>query len=111
MYATYADEESVGFCVSESGASSSSEWVQVPESLVARLVSLGQAYELHHVPMIELYGETTFNSAQVQNLDMEVRFLAKVTRDEALGRVIEQLLPLLERVGHDASLSLVVVGP
>ena len=110
VYATYADEEPVGFCVSQHGARPSSEWLQVPESLVARLVSLGQAYDLHHVPMIELHGETIFNSAQTQNIDLEVRFLATVTRDEALKRVIAQLAPLLERVAHNASLSLVVVG-
>jgi hypothetical protein len=111
VYATYADEEPVGFCVSEHGVRPSSGWLLVPESLVARLVSLGQAYQLHHVPMIELHGETIFNSAQAQNMDTEVRFLAGVIRDEALGHVIEQLLPLLERVADNVSSSLMVVGP
>jgi len=111
VYATYADEEPVGFCVSQQEARPFSDWLQVPESLVARLVSLGQAYDLHHVPMIDLHGETLFNSAQAQNIDVELRFLATVIRDDALEHVIQQLLPLLERVAHNGSLSLVVVGP
>jgi hypothetical protein len=111
VYATYADEEPVGFCVSQHDARPSDGWVQIPESLVARLISLGQAYDLHHVPMIDLHGETIFNSAQAQNVDIELRFLATVIRDHALEHVIQQLLPLVARVARDRSLSLMTVGP
>lgn len=104
----YRDDEPVGI-----GARGTEPdgWVYVPERLFARLVALGQAYELHLLPVIEVYGETTLTSAQCATLGEELLFLRQVTNDEALHRVVEILIPLVELTARQRKQAIIVAGP
>ncbi len=94
---TYQNDTLVHFGTAPSQKDPES-WVGVPERLVARLTSLGMAYELHHVQMIDIYDDTTFRSQQCEKLYGELEFLAGVTKDALLGEVINTLAGLLKPV-------------
>ncbi|MCP4202406.1 MAG: hypothetical protein GY769_10800 [bacterium] len=94
---TYQNDTLVHFGTAPSQRDPES-WVGVPERLVARLTSLGMAYELHHVQMIDIYDDTTFRSQQCEKLYGELEFLAGVTKDALLGEVINTLAGLLKPV-------------
>jgi hypothetical protein len=92
---TYQNDPQVHFGIAKSQQDPES-WVGVPERLVARLTSLGMAYELHHVQMIDIYDDTTFKSQQCEKLYLELEFLAGITKDQVLGGVLNTLAGLIK---------------
>ena len=86
-------------------------WTYVPERLFGRLVSLGQAYELHLLPVIDQYAATTLNAEQCVTLADELRFLGDVTNDPALDAVLESLIPVVDAIARDTQRALDVIGP
>ena len=106
---TYSEEEAVGFGLAQAGTSPDADaLVMVPETLVVRLGLIASAYGLHHLPMIDVHGETRFNHIQRQNLGMELEFISNVVRDPALLAIMVNLRRLVED-GRDWDL--VVSGP
>jgi hypothetical protein len=83
----------------------------VPERLFGRLVNLGQAYELHLVPVIDQYSATSLNAAQCVTLADELCFLGDVTNDLALDAVLECLIPVVDALARDTQRALDVIGP
>lgn len=92
---TYNNDAKVHFGIARSHQDPQ-DWVRVPERLVARLTSLGMAYELHHIQMIDIYDDTTFRSQQCEKLYEELVFLAGVTKDPVLGDVLNRIAGLLK---------------
>ncbi len=92
---TYQNDAQVHFGIAPSQKSPES-WVAVPERVVARLTSMGMAYELHHIQMIDIYDDTTFKSQQCEKLYRELEFLAGVIKDPVLGEVLNTLAALIK---------------
>lgn len=81
-FSTYAADEGVGFVLARSDAEPDLDaMLMIPETLVARLVGVAAAYQLHHLPMIAISGETRFNHVQRQSVVEELDFIAGVLRD------------------------------
>lgn len=93
--ATYKSDAEVHFGIARAHREPE-KWVRIPERLVARLTSMGMAYELHHVQMIDIYDDTTFKSQQCEKLYGELVFLAGVTKDPVLGDVLAKIASLIE---------------
>lgn len=93
--ATYRDDAQVHFGIAEA-QNHPETWVGVPERLVARLTSMGMAYELHHVQLIDIYDDTTFKSQQCEKLYLELEFLAGIVNDPALREVLNTLGRMLK---------------
>ena len=109
--ATYADDEPVSFALSTSSRAER-QTVEIPESLFARAQSIARAYNLHLLPAIEIYAETTLNKSQCVTLLEEVQFVGRVVND---GLLAEHLLAL-ERMlvaGVDSSgpAAILIEGP
>lgn len=91
---TYKNDAQVHFGIARSHQDPE-DWLRLPERLVARLTSLGVAYELHHIQMIDIYDDTTFKSQQCEKLQTELLFLGSVTKDPLLVEVISKLTGLI----------------
>ena len=106
---TYSEEEGVGFGLAQPGTSPDLDaFIMVPETLAVRLERIAAAYELHHLAMIDVHGETRFNHIQRQNLALELEFISTIVRDPALLAIMGNLRRLVED-GRDWDL--VVSGP
>ena len=107
-FGTYSGEPGVGFGLARPDAEPDLDaMVMVPEALVARLVAIAAGYRLHHLPMIELNGETRFNHVQRQGVLEELNFIAGVLRDPATAEVITMIRPL---ASEHRPLDMVVCG-
>ena len=93
--ASYQNDTQVHFGIAPSQKAPES-WVGVSERVVARLTSMGMAYELHHIQMIDIYDDTTFKSQQCEKLYLELEFLAGVIKDPVLGEVLNTLAALIK---------------
>ena len=108
-FSTYASEEGVGFVLARPNAEPDLDaMVMIPETLVARLVGVAAAYQLHHVPMIDVYGDTRFNRVQRLSVVEELDFLAGVLRDPVAVDVVDKIRNLAEAHGDQ---DLLVSGP
>ena len=106
---TYATDEGVGFVLASPDTEPDLDaMVMIPETLVARLVHVANAYQLHHLPMIDVHGDTRFNRIQRQSLVEELDFVAGVLRDPIAADVVGRIRKLAEA---DGDLDLVVSGP
>lgn len=92
---TYENDAEVHFGIAASHREPE-DWVRLPERLVARLTSMGMAYDLHHIQMIDIYDDTTFRSQQCEKLFRELEFLAGVTKDPLIGEVLNKLGGLIK---------------
>ena len=91
LVSTYAEDESIHIFV-PGGAD---RWI--PERLWRRLVALGQAYELHVLPLLAATTEPRFvNAQQVTTLYDEVLFLTRIVTDAVVVEMITDLRPLLD---------------
>jgi len=72
------------------------DWVRLPERIIARLTSMGMAYELHLIQMIDIYDDTTFKSQQCEKLYAELVFLTGVTQDPVLKDAIAKIAALMK---------------
>lgn len=83
----YAEDVSV--CVQCAGGV-----VWLSERLCRRLVWIGQAYELHLLPL--LGEDRTVNGVQAQALAAELAFVDAIVTDEALQSVLTRLKPVVQ---------------
>jgi hypothetical protein len=93
---TYAEDEPIHIFIPRDAfiPGGADRWV--PERLWWRLVALGQAYQLHLLPLVPGTTERRFlNAQQVSTLCEEVRFLAGVVNDGLVAHMVADLLPLL----------------
>lgn len=84
----------------------------MPESLFARAQSIARAYDLHLLPAIELYAETTLNKAQCVTLLEEVQFVGRVVNDHLLAQHLLSLeRMLLAGVNAAGPTAILIEGP
>lgn len=80
------------------------------ERLFWRLVHIGQAYEMHRLPMLR--EDAVLNRAQAQSLAEELDFIASLLpADTALESLIDQIIPLVRACAAEASQQLIVEWP
>jgi hypothetical protein len=98
LVSTYAEDEPIRIFI-PGGAD---RWI--PERLWRRLVALGQAYELHILPLITGTTEPRFlNAQQVSTLGDEVQFLARIVMDVLVADLVADLRPLLDEAENDTT--------
>jgi hypothetical protein len=108
---TYSDDEPVLFSVTAENRNDRFS-VSMPESLFARAIKLGAAYNLHLLPTLEVYGETSLVKAQCATLLQEVRFVVEIVNDSLLRQHLSELISALERCAHAPGLSgMLIEGP
>ena len=108
QFETYIDEPPVGLALPPPGSEPDLDvMLLIPESLVARLIGLAVAYQLHHLPMVDVATGTRSNAIQRQGVIEELGFIASVVRDPALDEVILRIRFLVE---DRRDLDLVVSG-
>jgi hypothetical protein len=106
---TYKDDVTIEFGICQNDKEPES-YTSVPESMVSRLVNIGNAYNLHIIQLIDVYDEIHLNATQCQNMFKEMEFIATIINDPALFQGLEPVVYLLSKIEHNPSLSLKVCG-
>ena len=111
VQSTYDDDECVRFSVSTSSRSDR-QTIDLPESLFARAQAIARAYDLHLLPAIELYGETSLNKQQCATLLDELSFIRAVVNDNLLAEHLSRVLQALSTCTNCAGPAAVLIeGP
>ena len=85
--------------------------IVVSERILGRLISIGAAYELHVIPMFNLYDEVYFNEHQCENMIGELEFIEYVVNDDILRDFISEVKSIvLECVRANGRYALLVGG-
>lgn len=92
---TYKEDPEVHFGLAEK-RENAADWTGVPERLVNRLTSLAEAYELHYLPRIDIYGDTVFKNEQCKALDAELQFVRGIVKDPALAKTVDRISDLVK---------------
>lgn len=69
--------------------------IKVQEAILSRLINIGKAYELHLVPLFNIYDDVVLNQVQVKNLLDELSFIESVTNDALLHGTISNFRKLI----------------
>lgn len=91
----YKDEADV--CFSINGDLEDNAYY-LSESLCSRVKNIGQAYQLHYISMIDIYGEIKLNKTQVSSLIEELFFIKSVVNDTVIDYFIPPLIELIEKI-------------
>jgi len=91
---TYADDQPVCLSVSTRNRSDR-QTVCLPESLFVRAQAIARAYNLHLLPTIELYGETSLLKDQCATLMAELSFVSEVVNDDLLAHHLREVLQVV----------------
>jgi hypothetical protein len=70
----------------------------VPERIFTRAQAIAAAYELHLLPVINIYEKTELNSKQAQALDEELTFIHYIVNDALLGHWISAMRKSVQKV-------------
>ncbi|MFS1513009.1 hypothetical protein VQL36_11320 [Chengkuizengella sp. SCS-71B] len=70
------------------------------ESICSRIICIGNAYKLHYVPMIDIYGDIKLNKTQVLSLIEELLFIKSIINDEVIEHFVPLIIKLLEEITH-----------
>jgi hypothetical protein len=79
MASTYESDEPVEIELDPTGIRAT-----IPERLFRRIQHIAIAYELHLLPVVDVYTRTTFVKAQCPGLFDELTFIGTVIRDDLL---------------------------
>lgn len=93
--ANYIDD--AGVCFSINGDIEDKDYY-IPETICSRIICLATAYQLHYIPMIEIYGEIKLNKQQVLSLIEEFLFVQFVVNDEIIEYFVSPLTELLKKI-------------
>jgi hypothetical protein len=108
---TYANDEPVCLSVSTRDRGDR-QTVCLPESLFARAQSIARAYNLHLLPTIELYGETSLHKDQCATLLTELSFVSEVVKDDLLVHHLREALQIVRACADCAGPAAVLIeGP
>lgn len=91
--ATYEDDEPVVVYETDSG---DADVLHIPERLFWRLVRVGQAYELHHVPLLGGVEPVRLGRAQCTALCDELAFVAERVDDRLAGAAAHSVITYVE---------------
>ena len=92
----YYDEETVSFSNNSLGDNA----YTLAESLCLRLINIGNAYEIHYLSMIDIYGMTKLNKNQILSLIEELLFVKSIVNDELIEKIVPGLTELLEKISR-----------
>jgi hypothetical protein len=70
----------------------------LPESICSRIICIGNAYKLHYVPMIDIYGDIKLNKIQTHSLIEELLFIKSIVNDEIIEHFVPHIIELLEKI-------------
>lgn len=98
----YADDPAFGVGLGE-GTPGDQDSAWIPERLLARVVALGRAYELHLLPLIEEHEQVHFNSQQAESLAGEVAFVLERVDDPLLRDHGRRIAELVRRGAREAT--------
>ena len=109
--ATYDGDEPVGVGV-DRGEGNYDGWIWIPERLFGRMHHLANAYELHVLNGLDLYGRNALTREQVETLADELEFIGAVVDDAALKGALEALHTIALDVARQPVRSVLVIeGP
>ena len=91
----YKEEEDV--CFSINGDLEDNAYY-LSESLCSRVKYIGKAYQLHYIPMIDIYGDVKLNKTQVSSLIEELVFIKSVVNDTVIDYFVPTLIELLVKI-------------
>lgn len=115
---TYDDDETVA--IAPCKPNDSMEWWKqneaniawVPERIFTRAKAIASAYELHLLPVIDIYEKTELNSKQVQTFDEELAFIHDIVNDELLRHWISAMRKAVQTVLQSSrEMVIVIEGP
>jgi len=111
LSATYANDQPV--CLSLSTRDRGDrQTVCLPESLFARAQAIARAYNLHLLPTIELYCETSLHKDQCATLVAELSFVSEVVNDDLLAHYLREALQVVRACANcDGPAAVLVEGP
>lgn len=113
----YEEEEPVAVGYGPPGAE---EWWQnieeeiawIPSPIFARAQAIASGYDLHLMPVINIYVRTELNQSQAETLLSELRFIRQVANDPLLAEWLEKAEKNVLRVVQSAKeLVVIVEGP
>jgi hypothetical protein len=108
---TYVDDQPVQFSVFARDVRVTSP-VMLPESLFRRSQAIAHAYELHLLPSIDVYAETSLHKDQCMVLVDELRFVGAVVEDELLRKYLRPLVEILEvSMRQPGPVAVMIEGP
>jgi len=111
LSSTYSDDQPVCLSVSTRDRSDR-QMVCIPESLFARAQAIARAYNLHLLPTIELYAETSLHKDQCATLVAELLFVSDVVKDDLLVHHLREALRVLSACVNCAGPAAVLIeGP
>jgi hypothetical protein len=85
--------------------------MEIFEGLVIRLKNIGIAYDLHILPLFDIYGDVFLNQLQCENLLSELEFVERLTNDPLLHNHIVKIKKLATQCLHaDGQLRLLISG-
>ncbi|MDP5277209.1 hypothetical protein [Chengkuizengella axinellae] len=70
------------------------------ESICSRIICIGNAYKLHYLPLIDIYGDIKLNKTQVFSLIEELLFIKSIINDEVIEYFVPSIIKLLEEITH-----------
>jgi hypothetical protein len=85
--------------------------IEVPESLFARLIWLGQAYDLHVLSSTDLSGPVRLTTPQCESFLEELAFVQAVVNDPLLTKIIPVLQAEVSVCARDRRFELLIEGP
>jgi hypothetical protein len=113
----YEEEEpvAVGYGVpgdEEWGRDIEQETALVPSPIFARAQAIARGYDLHLMPLIDIYVRTELNKVQAETLLNELRFIKQVANDPLLAGWLEKMEKNVLRVVRSAKEMVVIIeGP
>src|SRR5688572_11294151 len=85
--------------------------VPIYERLLSRLINIGLAYDLHIIPLFDVYNDTFFNKQQCENLLEELEFVEQVVNDKLLLEQVNKIRELATKcIRANGRLKLMIGG-
>ncbi len=84
----------------------------VPSPIFARAQAIARGYELHLMPLIDIYVRTELNKTQAETLLSELKFVKQVANDPLLAGWLEKIEKNVLRVVRSTKEMVVIIeGP
>lgn len=71
--------------------------VEIPDVMLARLISLGEAYELPVISRLDLYGDVSLSNVQCEGLLHELDFIFQIVNDDLLKKHLLKMKELTNK--------------
>ena len=71
--------------------------IEIPDVLLARLISLGEAYQLPVISRIDLYDDISLSNVQCEGLLHELDFIFQILNDDLLKKHLSKMKELANK--------------